>query len=226
MSFCVSPKPASLRTSSGSMFFLGLAIAQSFLDLGPSLREGPVAHRYPVVLQIRLLEQARGFWGTSHRSRGKTGLTTQENECEKGKLRLRENRRCQKKSVHSQLTTGYLEPPRLSLGHGLATGAADGGAHVQGFAATGADSKTGLHLHHRRGAVLGHCRWGNGVLCLMRRGGLAAWLLVVIRCGLVAARPSLQAFQIGGIHVFRTSSGMRPALASRAWRGIRCFLPG
>src|SRR5271157_2762304 len=26
-------------------------------------------------------------------NRGKTGLTTQENECEKGKLRLRENRR-------------------------------------------------------------------------------------------------------------------------------------
>jgi len=38
-----------------------------------------------VVLQIRLLEQAREFWGTSHRSRGKTGLTTQENECEKGR---------------------------------------------------------------------------------------------------------------------------------------------
>ncbi len=31
-----------------------------------------------MVLQIRLLEQAREFWGTSHRSRGKTGLTTQE----------------------------------------------------------------------------------------------------------------------------------------------------
>ncbi|MGA2704946.1 MAG: hypothetical protein ABSH35_28125, partial [Isosphaeraceae bacterium] len=40
-----------------------------------------------------LLEQAREFWGTSHRSRGKTGLTTQENECQEGKLRLRENRR-------------------------------------------------------------------------------------------------------------------------------------
>jgi hypothetical protein len=38
-----------------------------------------------VVLQIRLLEQAREFWGTSHRSRGKTGLTTQENECQEGK---------------------------------------------------------------------------------------------------------------------------------------------
>jgi len=36
--------------------------------------------------EVRLLEQAREFWGTSHRSRGKTGLTTQENECEKGKL--------------------------------------------------------------------------------------------------------------------------------------------
>ena len=96
---------------------------------------------------------------------------------------------------------------------------------MQRFAATGADSKTGLHLHHRRGAVLGHCRWGNGVQCLMRRGGLAAWLLVVIRCGLVAARPSLQAFQVGCIHVFRTSSGICPALASRTWRGIGCFLP-
>src|SRR5271166_986496 len=30
MSLCVSPNPASLRTSSGSMFFLGLANAQSF----------------------------------------------------------------------------------------------------------------------------------------------------------------------------------------------------
>src|SRR5271166_611394 len=60
----------------------------------------------------------------------------------------------------------------------------------------------------------------------MRRGGLAAQLLVVIRCGLVAARPSLQAFQIGGIHVFRATSGTHPALASRAWRGARCFLPG
>ncbi|MGO9289397.1 MAG: hypothetical protein ACLQIJ_11685, partial [Polyangia bacterium] len=29
----------------------------------------------------------------AHLNRGKTGLTTQENECEKGKLRLRENRR-------------------------------------------------------------------------------------------------------------------------------------
>ena len=47
MSFCVSPKPASLRTSSGSMFFLGLAIAQSFLDLGPSLREGPGSASVP-----------------------------------------------------------------------------------------------------------------------------------------------------------------------------------
>jgi len=35
--------------------------------------------------EVRLLEQAREFWGTSHRSRGRTGLTTQENECEKGK---------------------------------------------------------------------------------------------------------------------------------------------
>ncbi len=60
----------------------------------------------------------------------------------------------------------------------------------------------------------------------MRRGGLAAQLLVVIRCGLVAARPSLQAFQIGGIHVFRATSVTHPALASRAWRGTRCFLPG
>ncbi len=47
MSFCVSPKPASLRTSSGSMFFLGLAIAQPFLDLGPSLREGPGSASVP-----------------------------------------------------------------------------------------------------------------------------------------------------------------------------------
>ena len=47
MSFCVSPKPASLRTCSGSMFFLGLAIAQSFLDLGPSLREGPGSASVP-----------------------------------------------------------------------------------------------------------------------------------------------------------------------------------
>src|SRR5271165_4612650 len=47
MSYCVSPKPASLRTSSGSMFFLGLAIAQSFLDLGPSLREGPGSASVP-----------------------------------------------------------------------------------------------------------------------------------------------------------------------------------
>src|SRR5208337_790341 len=31
--------------------------------------------------------------GILHFNRGKTGLTTQENECEKGKLRLRENRR-------------------------------------------------------------------------------------------------------------------------------------
>ncbi len=60
----------------------------------------------------------------------------------------------------------------------------------------------------------------------MCRGGLAAQLLVVIRCGLVAARPSLQAFQIGGIHVFRATSGMHPALASRASRGTRCILPG
>ncbi len=47
MSFCVSPKPASLRTCSGSMFFLGLAIAQPFLDLGPSLREGPGSASVP-----------------------------------------------------------------------------------------------------------------------------------------------------------------------------------
>ena len=31
--------------------------------------------------------------GGGRQNRGKTGLTTQENECEKGKLRLRENRR-------------------------------------------------------------------------------------------------------------------------------------
>ncbi len=48
----------------------------------------------------------------------------------------------------------------------------------------------------------------------MRRGGLAACLLVAIRCGLVAVRPSLQAFQIGGIQVFRAGKGMRLALAS------------
>ena len=31
--------------------------------------------------------------GGGRQNRGKTGLTTQENECEKGKLCLRENRR-------------------------------------------------------------------------------------------------------------------------------------
>src|SRR5208337_3186643 len=51
MSFCVSPKPASLRTCSGSMFFLGLPIAQSFLDLSPKneLRCLPQQVRRPAV---------------------------------------------------------------------------------------------------------------------------------------------------------------------------------
>jgi len=31
--------------------------------LAAANRKGPVPHRYPVVLQIRLLEQAREFWG-------------------------------------------------------------------------------------------------------------------------------------------------------------------
>ena len=167
MSFCVSPKPASLRTSSGSMFFLGLAIAQSFLDLGPSLREGPGSASVPsgspdpvagtgagsgeraIAVESRidklsapagrpgsrlvpgqgkpvgrekaenkeyrrgrrqqdggrkrgaegpgtaasLLMGTRSRDGGGRQNRGKTGLTTQENECEKGKLRLRENRR-------------------------------------------------------------------------------------------------------------------------------------
>src|SRR5208282_3271244 len=70
----------------------------------------PVPHRYPVVLQIRLLEQAREFWGTSRRSRGKTGLTTQENECEKGKLRLRENRRSSEQSQDTQLGSRPAHP--------------------------------------------------------------------------------------------------------------------
>ena len=52
--------------------------------------------------EVRLLEQAREFWGTSHRSRGRTGLTTQENESEKGNLRLRENRRCNKPEAQAK----------------------------------------------------------------------------------------------------------------------------
>ena len=40
-----------------------------------------------------LLMGARARDGGGRQNRGKTGLTTQENKCEKGKLRLRENRR-------------------------------------------------------------------------------------------------------------------------------------
>ena len=40
-----------------------------------------------------LLKGTRARDGGGRQNRGKTGLTTQENECEKGKLRLRENRR-------------------------------------------------------------------------------------------------------------------------------------
>ena len=39
MSFCVSPRPASLRTSSGSIFFLGLAIVEDFLDFSLDTRQ-------------------------------------------------------------------------------------------------------------------------------------------------------------------------------------------
>ncbi len=40
-----------------------------------------------------LLMGTRARDGGGRQNRGKTGLTTQENECQKGKLRLRENRR-------------------------------------------------------------------------------------------------------------------------------------
>ncbi len=40
-----------------------------------------------------LLMGTRARDGGGRQNRGKTGLTTQENECEKSKLRLRENRR-------------------------------------------------------------------------------------------------------------------------------------
>ena len=59
----------------------------------PSLREGPGSASVPSGSPDPAAGTGCEFWGTSHRSRGKTGLTTQENECEKGKLRLRENRR-------------------------------------------------------------------------------------------------------------------------------------
>ena len=59
----------------------------------PSLREGPGSASVPTGSPAPVAGTGAQFWGTSHRSRGKTGLTTQENECEKGKLRLRENRR-------------------------------------------------------------------------------------------------------------------------------------
>src|SRR5208337_3334905 len=58
MSLCVSPKPASLRTSSGSMFFLGLAMAQSFLDLGNLVRgtaQKPSCGVYPNKFVVRRL---------------------------------------------------------------------------------------------------------------------------------------------------------------------------
>ena len=74
MSFCVSPKPASLRTCSGSMFFL---------------------------------KGTRARDGGGRQNRGKTGLTTQENECEKGKLRLRENRRTSLKRKRRAFNNTY-----------------------------------------------------------------------------------------------------------------------
>src|SRR5208337_3906295 len=45
-----------------------------------------------------LLMGTRPRDGGGRQNRGKTGLTTQENECEKGKLRLRENRRTDRSS--------------------------------------------------------------------------------------------------------------------------------
>src|SRR5271157_1446559 len=59
MSFCVSPKPASLRTCSGSMFFLGLAIAQSFetqlVNLGRATAQKPSCGVYPNKFVVRPL---------------------------------------------------------------------------------------------------------------------------------------------------------------------------
>jgi len=76
MSLCVSPHPASLRTSSGLMFGTMLsASSRSSLAVAS------------------LLMGTRARDGGGRQNRGKAGLTTQENECEKGKLRLRENRR-------------------------------------------------------------------------------------------------------------------------------------
>src|SRR5208283_822193 len=76
MSFCVSPQPASLRTCSGSM-----------------LGTMPSASSRSSLAVASLLMGTRARDGGGRQNRGKTGLTTQENECEKGKLRLRENRR-------------------------------------------------------------------------------------------------------------------------------------
>src|SRR5208337_1378903 len=76
MSLCVSPQPASLRNCSGSMFGTMLsASSRSSLAVAS------------------LLMGTRARDGGGRQDRGKNGLTTQENECEKGKLRLRKDRR-------------------------------------------------------------------------------------------------------------------------------------
>ena len=49
-----------------------------------------------------------------------------------------------------QLFPRYACPKPSSSGHWLAAVAADGGAHVKGLAAAGADPETGLHLDRRR----------------------------------------------------------------------------
>jgi len=86
-----------------------------------------------------LLMGTRARDGGGRQNRGKTGLTTQENECEKGKLRLRENRRSeqtekgndQSRPARSRIAWRSTKIDEPGLGCWMSQGQGLANAHAQ-----------------------------------------------------------------------------------------------